>query len=63
LGSTLVPLFYPCCHPVCYFIDSLLVLRIGIWGNGIGTAFGGFQLFGALFGELQKPVVSHHAQI
>jgi hypothetical protein len=62
-GSTLVPLFYQCCDPVYYYLGSLLVWRIGIWGNGLRTVFGGFRWFGALFGGLWKPVVSHHAQI
>jgi hypothetical protein len=30
-GSTIVPLFHPCCHPVCYCLGSPLVCRIGIW--------------------------------
>jgi hypothetical protein len=48
LGSTLVPLFYPCCHLVCYSLGSLLVWRIVIWGDGLGTVFGEFSQFGAL---------------
>jgi hypothetical protein len=39
------------------------VWRIGIWGDGIETVFGGFQQFGALFDGFWKPVVSHHIQI
>jgi hypothetical protein len=41
----------------------LLVWRIGIWGYGNGTVFGGFQQFGALSSGLQKPIVSHRTQI
>jgi hypothetical protein len=33
-------LFYPCCHPVCYYLGSLVVWRIGIWGDEFGTMFG-----------------------
>jgi hypothetical protein len=47
LGSTLVPLFYPCCHLVCYYLGSLLVWRIWIWDDGFGIVFGGFLQFRA----------------
>jgi hypothetical protein len=57
LVSSLVPLFYPCCCPVCYYLGSLLVWRIAIWGDGFGTMFGGLRQFDALSGGLQKSVV------
>jgi hypothetical protein len=38
-------------------VISLLVWRIGIWGDRIGTAFGGFQQFRAISGGLQKSMV------
>jgi hypothetical protein len=58
LGSTLVPLlFYPSCHLICYYLGSLLVWRIGIWGDRFGTVFGGLQQFGDLSGGLRKPMV------
>jgi hypothetical protein len=34
-----------------------IILEITIWGDGSGTAFGGFQQFRALSGGLRKPVV------
>jgi hypothetical protein len=37
--------YFTLCHVVTLLVvvTSLLVCRIGIWGDGIGTAFGGFQ--------------------
>jgi hypothetical protein len=63
LASTLVPLFYPCHYPICYYFGFLLVWRIEIWGDMFGTVFGGLRQFEALSGGLWKPVVSHDAQI
>jgi hypothetical protein len=37
--------------------------RIGIWGDGFGTVFGGLRQFRVLSSGLWKPVVRHHAQI
>jgi hypothetical protein len=36
---------------------SLLVWRIGIWGDGFGTMFGGLKQFGALSGGLWKVII------
>jgi hypothetical protein len=34
-----------------------IILEIRIWGDGFGTAFGGFQQFRVLSGGLRKLVV------
>jgi hypothetical protein len=54
LGCDTLPFIY--CHPVSSCC-SLLVSRIGIWGDGFGTTFGGFWQFEAMSGGLRKPVV------
>jgi hypothetical protein len=46
---------YICCHPVSSC--SLLVWRIGIWGDGFRIVFSGFWQFGAVSGGLWKHVV------
>jgi hypothetical protein len=63
LGSTIVPYFIPIIIRYAITFDSLIVWKIGIWGDGFRTVFDGFRQFGALSGGLRKHVVSHHAQI
>jgi hypothetical protein len=57
LGSTLVPLFYPCCHPVRYYLGSLLVWRIGISVTSLELCSVDSDKFGAMTGGLRKPVI------
>jgi hypothetical protein len=46
---------------LCFFDPISVENRI--WGDGFGTAFGGFRQFGAMSGGLRKAFGRHHTQI
>jgi hypothetical protein len=51
------------CHPVTVIFFDPISMENRIWGDGFGTAFGGFRQFGAMSGGLRKACGRHHTQI
>jgi hypothetical protein len=51
------------CHPVTVIFFDPISVGNRIWGDRFGTAFGGFQQFGAMSGGLRKAYGRHDTQI